>query len=69
MNKTSSNRNCTDESIIYNGKESILVSGSLRNDLAFVRDVPEVLASDCGADQQVPHFYITLPALGPLWCS
>lgn len=70
MNKTSSNRNnCSDELSIYNGKESILVSGSLRNDVAFVRDVPEVLASDCGADQQVPHYYITLPALGPLWCS
>ncbi|KAK7576136.1 hypothetical protein V9T40_012422 [Parthenolecanium corni] len=53
MNKTSSNRNnCSDESSIYNGKESIFVSGSLRNDVAFVRDVPEVLASDCGADQQ-----------------
>lgn len=69
MNKTSSNRNCQEESITCNGKESILISGSLRNDLAFVRDVPEVLASDCRADQQVPHYYITLPALGPLWCS
>lgn len=79
MIKTSSNRNnCYEDGeairmAMGTGCDgvtnSILASGILQNDVAFARDVPEVLASECGADQQVPHYYITLPALGPLWCS
>lgn len=47
---------------------SILISESFKNDSEFFRDVPDLLTPEC-LEQQVPHFYITLPALGPLWCS
>ena len=47
---------------------SILISESFKNDAAFFRDVPDLLTPEC-FEQKVPHYYITLPASGPLWCS
>lgn len=47
---------------------SICVSESFKNDETFLKDVPELVASEL-IDAEVPHFYVTLPALGPLWCS
>ncbi|XP_065219677.1 ornithine decarboxylase antizyme 1-like [Planococcus citri] len=40
---------------------SILISESFKNDAAFFRDVPDLLTPEC-FEQQVPHYYITLPA-------
>ncbi|XKL67095.1 hypothetical protein PGB90_010515 [Kerria lacca] len=56
----SSKRNCS--------SNSILISESFKNDAMFFKDVPDLLTPQF-LEQQVPHYYITLPTLGPLWCS
>lgn len=46
---------------------SISISESFKNDAAFLRDVPDLLTPE--VECEVPHYYVSLPALGPLWCS